>query len=92
MGKLFVGNLPFTATDNDLKNHFEKIGKVDSAKIILNRETNRSRGFGFVEMEDSEKAMAELNESEMGDPPRKIHVNIAQERRERGPHGGREGR
>ena len=66
MGKLYVGNLPFSATDDDLKAHFEQIGPVDSAKVIkdfsADKENGRSKGYGFVTMEDSDKAMEELND------------------------------
>jgi len=91
MGKLYVANLPFASTDSDLKAHFEKIGTVTSAKVITDRQTGRSRGFGFVEMEHSDQAITDLNDSEMGEEsnPRKISVSIAREREEGKPHGER---
>lgn len=62
--KLYVGNLPYAATDADLQAEFGQFGAVVSAKVIFDRETNRSKGFGFVEMasdEDAVKAIAALN-------------------------------
>jgi len=66
--KLFVGNLAYTVTDDELKEHFAQAGEVVSARVITDRETNRSRGFGFVEFNDDEtakKAMTELQDSEI---------------------------
>lgn len=62
--KLFVGGISYNATDAQLEEHFAKIGKVLSAKIITDKYTGRGKGFGFVEMEtedDAKKAMKELN-------------------------------
>lgn len=76
--KLFVGNLPFTTTEDELHSLFTNHGKVASTSLILDKMTGRSRGFGFVEMEDdtaAEAAIAELNNSEMSG--RKIVVNEA---------------
>lgn len=53
---IFVGNLPFRTTDDDLRNAFEEHGAVDSARVITDRETGRSRGFGFVEMPEDNEA------------------------------------
>lgn len=63
---IYVGNLPFSATDESLKQIFSEYGQVQSAKVIVDRDTNRSKGFGFVEMTDNaaKKAIAELNEAE----------------------------
>ncbi|MBI4219998.1 MAG: RNA-binding protein [Chloroflexi bacterium] len=62
MGKnLFVGNLAFTMTDNELRAIFEKVGQVVSAKVIMDRETGRSRGFGFVEMAEDAAAKEAIN-------------------------------
>jgi len=66
--KLFVGNLAYTVTDDELKEHFAQAGEVVSARVITDRETNRSRGFGFVEFADdatAKKAMTELQDSEI---------------------------
>ncbi len=82
MGKLYVGNLPFSATDDDLKRHFEQVGGVQSAKVIMDRETGKSRGFGFVEMDNSDDAIEELHEAEMDG--RLLKVLPAREREKRG--------
>jgi len=79
--KLFVGSLPWTITDQSLQQTFEAHGTVVSAKIIKDRDTGRSRGFGFVEMEnstDAQKAIRALNESEL--EGRNIVVNEAKPR------------
>ena len=76
--KLFVGSLPWSVDDNQLQSAFEAHGTVVSAKVIKDRETGRSRGFGFVEMEnstDAQNAMRALNESELSG--RNIVVNEA---------------
>jgi RNA recognition motif-containing protein len=82
---LFVAGLPFSTTSEELKSLFEQVGVVGSTNIIMDRETNRSRGFGFVEMETAEMAsaaVAKFDGSEYGG--RKIIVNIArpQEKKE----------
>jgi RNA recognition motif-containing protein len=79
--KLFVGSLPWSVDDAQLQEAFEVHGTVVSAKVIKDRETGRSRGFGFVEMEDStdaQKAMESLNDSEF--QGRNIVVNEAKAR------------
>jgi RNA recognition motif-containing protein len=79
--KLFVGSLPWSIDDKQLQSTFETHGKVVSAKIIKDKETGRSRGFGFVEMEnsaDAENAISALNESELNG--RNIVVNAAKPR------------
>jgi RNA recognition motif-containing protein len=79
--KLFVGSLPWSVNDNVLKETFEKYGSVLSARIVLDRDTKRSRGFGFVEMEsssDANDAMKALHESELSG--RNIVVNLANKR------------
>lgn len=76
--KLFIGNLDYTVTSEDLRDAFGKIGNVIDAVVITDRETRRSRGFGFVEFataEEAEKAVKELNGSEL--KGRKINVNEA---------------
>ena len=89
MGKnLFVGNLAFSVTDVELRDLFEKIGPVVSAKVIMDRESGRSRGFGFVEMADdsgSNDAVAKLNGAESYG--RRMTVNEAQPRPPRRPMG-----
>lgn len=79
--KLFVGSLPWSVNDQKLKETFEKHGTVISAKIVTDRDTNRSRGFGFVEMEsssDASDAIKALNDSEIDG--RNIVVNEAKAR------------
>ncbi len=87
--KLYVGNLPFSATEADLRELFEAHGTIESINVITDRETGRPRGFAFVEMEDSEsasKAMQALDGSDMGG--RNLKVNEANERPPRGGGGG----
>jgi len=79
--KLFVGSLPWSVSDEELKETFEKHGTVVSAKVIMDRDTSRSRGFGFVEMEsssDANNAIKALNDSELNG--RNIVVNEAKPR------------
>lgn len=59
---IYCGNLSYDMTDDDLRNAFEDHGKVSSAKIIMDRESGRSKGFGFVEMESEEEAKAAIQE------------------------------
>jgi len=86
--KIYVGNLPWSATDAELRDLFSTIGTVHSAAVVSDRETGRSRGFGFIEMDegDAEKAISELNGRDMGG--RALRVNEAQERQRRGGGGG----
>ncbi len=88
MKKIYVGNLPWSATDAELRDLFSTIGTVHSAAVVSDRETGRSRGFGFVEMDeaDAQKAISELNGRDMGG--RALRVNEAQERQRRGGGGG----
>jgi cold-inducible RNA-binding protein len=79
--KLYVGNLPFSSTEEQMKAHFASFGEVHSVKIITDRATGRSRGFCFVEMENADAAMAELNGKEFGG--RKLMINEARERESR---------
>ena len=62
--RLYVGNLSWGTTEDSLKNLFSQFGKVDSASIITDRQTGRSRGFGFVEMENADEAVHKLNGKE----------------------------
>ena len=78
---MFVGSLPWGVDDNKLQEIFAKFGTVISATVLKDRETGRSRGFGFVEMandEEADKAIAELNGSDLDG--RKIVVNVARPR------------
>ncbi len=86
---IYVGNLSWSMTDDDLSNLFSQYGTVTSAKILKEKNTGRSKGFGFVEMEDDEAAktaIATLNESEV--QGRKLIVNESQPRPEGGGGGG----
>jgi len=81
--KLYVGNLPWSITDDELRSLFEAHGQVSSARVITDRETGRSRGFGFVEMEASaaENAIRALDGKDQGGRP--LRVNEARERERR---------
>ena len=82
---IYVSNLSFHTTDEDLKNMFGKFGVVTSAKVIIDKVTERSRGFGFVEMsseQEGKEAMLGLNNKEI--EGRAISVSVAKEREERG--------
>ncbi len=88
MKNIFVGNLSFSTTEDELRQIFETYGQVDRVSIMTDRDTGRSRGFGFVEMtsnEDGEKAIAGLNGSQLGG--RTINVNEARPKSDR-PGGG----
>lgn len=87
--KLYVGKLPYKTTDQDLSDLFGQIGEVLSATVIIDRDTGRSKGFGFVEMsndQDAQTAIQQLNNSSL--EGRSIVVNEANERREPGTGGG----
>lgn len=91
--KLYVGNLGYDVTDSDLQQLFAEHGTVDSASVINDRDTGRSKGFGFVEMssdEEAEAAIAALDGKEHGG--RAIKVNEAKPRPAGGGGGGRGGR
>jgi RNA recognition motif-containing protein len=84
--KLFVGSLPYSVTDDDLADLFKEFGEVQSAKVIFDRETNRSKGFGFVEFEDdnaAKQAIDKLNNSDV--QGRTIVVNEARPQEARPP-------
>lgn len=87
--KLYVGNLSFRVTSEDLHEHFASAGAVESANVVFDRETGRSRGFGFVEMateDDANNAIAQFNGSEYDG--RNMVVNEARPREDRGGGGG----
>lgn len=87
--KLYVGNLPFSATESELRALFEAHGSIASVNVITDRETGRARGFAFVEMEDAgdaSNAMRALDGTDMGG--RSLRVNEAQDRRGGGGGGG----
>ena len=85
--KLYVGNLNYATTEDTLKNVFASYGEIVSAVVIKDRDTQQSKGFGFVELADdsaADKAIAELNGREIDG--RRVRVNVAEERQNRGPH------
>ena len=89
MKNIFVGNLSFRATEESVRELFERYGAVTSARIMTDRETGRSRGFAFVEMSNSEeadKAIAALNGYTMEGRP--LNVNEARPKPDRGPRPG----
>ena len=88
--KLYVGNLPFQTTSDELKDHFAQAGSVESASVVEDRMTGRSRGFGFVEMQSKEEgaaAIAQFNGKEVGG--RSLKVNEAKPRENRNGGGSR---
>jgi RNA recognition motif-containing protein len=88
MSKIYVGNLPFSADEASVRSLFAQHGTVDSVNLIMDRETGRPRGFGFVEMpkSDAERAIQNLNGHEMGG--RALKVNEAQDKPRSGGGGG----
>lgn len=89
---IYVSNLSFNTNDAELNELFSKFGEVSSAKVIMDRESGRSRGFGFVEMPSSEEgkdAMLGLNNKEVAGRP--MSVSVAKEREERTSGGGGRG-
>ena len=88
--KLYVGNLSYNVSSSSLEQLFSPFGAVESAEVIQDRETGRSKGFGFVEMSDesaARQAIAELNASEFDGRP--LTVNEAKPRESRGGYSGR---
>ena len=91
--RLYVGNLNFNTTGDDLREYFSQAGEVESASVVEDRETGRSRGFGFVEMasrEEGEAAIQQFNGKEVNG--RNLTVNEARPREDRGNRGGGGGR
>ena len=93
MKKLFVGNIPHSTTEAELRSLFEPHGAIEQVSIVTERDTGRSRGFAFVEMSDSaeaEKAIAALNGTQLGG--RTLNINEARPKTDRGGFkGGRSG-
>ena len=86
--KIYVGNLPYSVTDATLESNFAEFGSVSSAKVMMDRETGRSKGFGFVEMSSAEVAQAAIKALDgMSVEGRSITVNLARPREE-GRGGG----
>jgi len=91
--KLYVGNLSFQTSSDDLQQLFAQVGTVESATVVEDRDTGRSRGFGFVEMaskEEGEKAIEQFNGTDFNG--RNLTVNEARPREDRGNRGGGGGR
>jgi RNA recognition motif-containing protein len=88
MTKIYVGNLPFSADENEIRTLFSQHGTVESVNVITDRDTGRPRGFAFVEMSraDASRAIQNLNGKELGG--RALRVNEAQERTGGGSRGG----
>jgi len=88
MTTIYVGNLPFNATEQDVRALFERHGTVESVKLIMDRETGKPRGFGFVDMvqADAQTAIQALNGEQLGGRP--LRINEAQERPQRPRQGG----
>ncbi len=86
--KIYVGNLPFSATEDSVRELFQQHGTVESVNLISDRETGRPRGFGFVEMDDegADKAISALEGTSMDG--RNLRVNLARPREDRGGGGG----
>lgn len=84
MKKIYVGNLPFSATEQEVRELFEAYGSVESVQLITDRETGRPRGFGFVEMASgADEAIEALNRTDMGG--RTLNINEARPREDRRP-------
>ena len=89
MTKLFVGGLPYSMTNEELREVFSPYGTIITAEVVFDRYTNKSKGFGFVEMENDEeaqKAIATLNGSNVGG--RSLSVSVARPKEERPPRDG----
>ena len=87
--KLYVGGLSYSTTDEGLHNTFSQVGNVDSAKIITDRETNRSKGFGFVEMSSEQEAQAAIQKFNGAEVDgRRLTVNEAKPQAPRDNRGG----
>lgn len=92
--KLYVGNLPYSATDMSLSNTFSQCGTVESAKIIMDRETGRSKGFAFVEMSsaaEAQDAISKFNGSDYEGRAMTVNEARPQAPRDNGGRGGRGG-
>lgn len=92
MKKIYVGNFPFSMTDPELRSLFEPYGTVESASVVTDRDTGRSRGFGFVSMtndEEADRAMAALNGKDFGGRALTVNEARPQTQRSFGDRGGR---
>jgi RNA recognition motif-containing protein len=87
--KLYVGNLPYSVGDDDLQQHFSRFGQVSSAKVMMDRDTGRSKGFGFVEMGTGDEAQAAIRGMNgQSIDGRALVVNLARPREDRPAGGG----
>lgn len=86
--RIYVGNLPFSATEDEIRERFAEFGEVESVNLINDRHTGQPRGFGFVEMDDeaADKAISALDSTDFGG--RTLRVSVARERGGGGPRGG----
>jgi RNA recognition motif-containing protein len=86
--RIYVGNLPFSATEDEVREKFSEFGEVEAVNLITDRHTGQPRGFGFVEMSDegAEKAIAALDSTDFGG--RTLRVSVARERSGGGGRGG----
>jgi RNA recognition motif-containing protein len=90
--KLYVGNLPYSTTDDDLQALFSQVGTVKSAMVITDRDTGRSKGFGFVEMTSSDEAQKAISKYDGYQlEQRALKVNLARPREDSGGYRGRSG-
>jgi len=90
--KIYVGNLPYSVTNSSLESNFAEFGGVSSAKVMMDRETGRSKGFAFVEMDSAEAAQAAINGlNGVSVDGRSIVVNLARPREQGGGSGGAAG-
>jgi RNA recognition motif-containing protein len=76
---IYVGNLPWAAKEDEIRELFQEYGEIESVNIIADRVTGRPRGFCFIDMDNAEQAISELNEKEFGG--RNLRVNLAREKR-----------
>ncbi len=89
MTNIYVGNLDYGVSSEDLQELFEEFGSVASAKVIIDRDTKRSKGFGFVEMENEDEAQEAIEELDGAEyEGRTLKVNVARPREERNQHKG----
>ncbi len=85
--RIYVGNLPFSASDDEVRAMFEEFGTVEEVHLVTDRDTGRPRGFGFVQMSDgADEAIQALHQKDMGG--RSLNVNEARPRTDRGGGGG----
>ena len=86
--KIYVGNLPYSTDNDDLESHFKQYGEISEVKLIMDRETGRSKGFAFITFADQQSAQASLASNETEFQGRKIKVNIAKDDNTRSSGGG----